>query len=163
MQASRYLEAMKALRDSRIWLGAKQRDGLPFNPCVLLCPQNRDAALTQRVYMAGSHSEESRKQTSFFHLFLLVFFFPVSHPTASKRPTPPPRHPSRLRRGGDTMGQTTCPWAAGSSKSGRGFPQPRLAALRSVRQRCRAAWRGNKGLAVKGASRGLGEEKQGVT
>lgn len=108
---------------------------------------------------------ESQRRKQKANLLLLSpfprLFFSVVHPPASKRPTPPPCHPSCLRRGGDTMGQTTCLRAAGSSKSEMGFPQPKLATLRSVRQHYRAAWRGNKGLAVKGASRGFGGGKTG--
>lgn len=110
---------------------------------------------------------ESQRRKQKTNLLLLSLssrlFFSILHPPASKRPTPPPCHPSCLRCSGDTRGQTTCLWAAGSSKSETVFPQPKVATLRSVRQHHRAAWRGNKELAVKGASRGFwGRKNRGL-
>lgn len=136
---------MKMLSECRIWLGARQCDGLPFNLHVLLCPKTRDPSLTQQ----GQHR------------LLSLFFFLPPPPLASEPPTLPLCHPSRLRCAGDVMLQTTRLRAAG--KSGRGFPQPRLAALGSLWQHRHAAPRGNKCLGVKGTSQGLGEEKLGVT
>lgn len=100
-----------------------------FLICVFfLRPKNRDSALTQQ----GQH-----------HLLPSFSFLFFSPPLASQGPTPPLCHPSCLHCTGDAMPRTTRLQAAGSSKSGRGFLQPRLATLGSIRRHwhacCKAA------------------------
>lgn len=146
MQASRCLETMKTVCESRIWRRARQCDGLPFNLRVLPCPKTRDCSNPARPAPPSSFFLFSSPHRRHWHPNDPLACCVIPHACAAlvmsccKLPTYRQLAPARVQRVSHSPG----------------WPH-------SAAPHWHAAWRGNKRLVVKDASQGLGEEKQGVT